>query len=234
MKILAIDSATKCTSVCVAEDFCIKAEFFLNTTFTHSETLAPMIKSLLENSRIGLSDIDLFAVSSGPGSFTGIRIGMAIIKGIAFAQDKPCLAVSSLEALAYNLIDNNCIACPVINARRNNVYNAVFQIENHEVKRLTEDRLIDISSLLKELKQKKSVCLLGDASDICYNTLENTCDFDFNMLKSNLSHINASGVALAAFNKKKSTKFVSAAELSPNYVNLPQAQRELLEKSKLL
>ena len=155
MKILSIDCSAKSVSAAIAEDGKLIAEGFLNIKLTHSETLMPIIEQVLLNSRLSLKDIDGFAVTAGPGSFTGIRIGISALKGLAFAEQKPIYAFSTLEAMALAFSGGayaDGIVCGLMDARRNQFYNALFEIKSGKITRLTEDRTIEASILKTELK----------------------------------------------------------------------------------
>ena len=163
MKILAIDSTAIVGSCAVLEDEKLLSLFTVNNGNTHSETLLPMIEASLKLLGLNADDIDLFALSEGPGSFTGVRIGAATIKGLAFGKDKPCVGVSTLEALAENLSSFNGIVCPAMNARRNQVYNALFRSKDGKLQRLTEDRAVSVSELEEELEAfSEPVYICGD------------------------------------------------------------------------
>lgn len=229
MRILALDSSAKSASVAILEDEKILGEFYINVGLTHSQTLLPMIKNLLENTKLDLKSIDCFAVSAGPGSFTGIRIGICAIKGIAFALKKPCIPVSTLESMSYNVINENCIVCAVMDARCNQVYNAIFEVKNGKIKRKTEDRAILIDDLEQELsKYNEKIIIIGDGADLCYN----------NKLYSSYVQIadesfkfqTAKSVAYLARKIFLKGKIVSANELVPVYLRRPQAERALLKK----
>ena len=153
MKILAVDTSAVCASVAVTENGKILSESSINTGLTHSRTLMPMIDSVLKNSEIALDSIDTFACSVGPGSFTGIRIGVAAIKGLCDALGKKCVPVSTLEALAHNLVGRCCTAVSVMDARCNQVYNGIFKIQKGEITRITEDRAVLVSQVEKELEE---------------------------------------------------------------------------------
>lgn len=173
MRILAVDTSAKVSSVSVVEDNEILAEFNVNSSLTHSQTLMPMIDSMLSSSKIPLDSIDLFAASAGPGSFTGIRIGIGAVKGLAYGRNKPCVSVSTLEALAYNMADFSGIVCPVMDARCNQVYTALFEAEKQNITRLCEDKAISIDELYDSLSSlNKNIIFVGDGADLCYNKLK--------------------------------------------------------------
>ena len=228
MIILAIDSTAVSGSVAICRDEELLCEFTLNIGNTHSETLLPMVESALRMCGISVSDIDLFACDEGPGSFTGVRIGAATIKGLAFNSGKPCIGVSTLEALAENLVGFEGIACPVMNARRGQVYNALFEINNHEVKRLCEDRAIAITELEGELlKYNSPIYLAGDGYGI---TLDGFKELKCKATPEPLRYQSGYSVAVCALKKYNNGVCTSDSELTATYLRLPQAERELLEK----
>lgn len=233
MVILAIDSSATAASAALMDDNKLIGEFFTNTDFTHSRTLAPMIENLLDVTGKTVSDIELVAVSNGPGSFTGVRIGVSVAKGIAFADDLPCMAVSTLEAMAYNLTLTDCIVCAVMDARRNQVYNAMFRIRFGEVERLCDDRAIALSDLKAEIAEKyngQRVILVGDGSTI---TMREVMDLPMSveMAPEPIRFQRASSVAAAVqAHMTAGEKPLKSAELLPSYLRLSQAERERKEK----
>ena len=230
MIILAIDSTAASGSVAICRDEKLLCEFTLNIGNTHSETLLPMVESALKMCGMTASDIDLFACDEGPGSFTGVRIGAATIKGLAFNSGKPCIGVSTLEALAYNLSGFEGIACPVMNARRDQVYNALFDVNNGEVKRICEDRALAISELEDELlKLNAPVYLSGDGYDI---SLEGFKSLKCKNTPEMLRYQSGYSVAVCALKKYNAGTRTTDSELTATYLRLPQAERERLEKEK--
>ncbi len=235
MKVLAVDSSAKSASVCVIEDEKILGEFFINTKLTHSETLMPMISSLLKNARIDINSIDVFAISSGPGSFTGVRIGIAAVKGMSFALNKPCVGVSTLEAMAYNFKGSNCIISAVMDARRDQVYNALFRVNCDNIIRLTSDRAISIEDLNIEIKNeynKENIVFVGDGADLCYNKF-NKSGLMINLAEEHVKYQRASGVAVAALKKIANNQVVSSDELMPIYLRPSQAEQNKDKINKL-
>lgn len=223
MKILAFDSSAKSASVALIDNNKIIGNFFINTTLTHSQTLVPMANQLLTNTQTDLNDIDALAISAGPGSFTGVRIGVSAVKGLAIATDKPCISVSTLEAMPYNCIQENCKVVAVMDARCNQVYNANFSINNGVITRLCDDRALSIDDLYEEIKAiDNKIILVGDGAELCYNSYKEKSS-NIVLAAEHIRFQNATGVALAALNKKA----ISAEELMPVYLRLPQAQREL-------
>lgn len=232
MKILGIDSSAKSASASVTENGKIISSFYINTGLTHSQTLMPMIDSVLKCAEVKLDDIGLIAVNKGPGSFTGVRIGVAAAKGLADVRDIPCAGISTLESMAYNLINNDCIAVCVMDARCNQVYTALFDISDKCINRLTEDEAISIDELGKKLKNyKKSKIFVGDGAEICYNKLIND-DKDLSIASDNIRYQNAVGVCHAA-EKLSGEDYIPASALVPEYLRLPQAERELKAKKEL-
>ena len=227
MTILAIDSSAKAASVCIANEEKIIGEFFINTSLTHSQTLMPMTEQLLKNTEMTIGEVDAIAVNAGPGSFTGVRIGVAAAKGLAFPKNLPCVSVSTLESMAYNLLGTDCLVCAVMDARCSQVYNAMFRIKGETVERLTDDRALSLSDLLLEFKQTdERILIVGDGAEITYDFIKNEAS-NAVLAPKNRRTQTASSVALAAFQKLFEGKTQTAAELMPIYLRLPQAQREL-------
>ena len=238
MLILGIDSSASPVSCALMDNGRLKGECYINTKITHSQTLMPLLHSMLNASDTAVSDIDAFAVSSGPGSFTGIRIGISAIKGLALPSDKPCISVSTLEAMAYNFVDIDSVVIAGMDARCNQVYNAIFEVNDGKVSRLCEDRAIMLGELKKEIEknvekyQNKTVFVVGDGADLVYNNLKELLP-EIKMPSPHLKFQNAHSVLLAANEKIEKGETVSSHELSPVYLRLPQAERELkLKKEK--
>lgn len=231
MKILAVDSSAKTASVALTDGTSLISECFVNAGLTHSKTLMPMVNNVLTQADLKLDDIDAFCVNAGPGSFTGIRIGVAAVKGLAFAGDKPCAGVSTLEACAYNFTDENCIVCVSMDARCNQVYTAVFRCENGKVTRLCEDKAISVDELFTELSAYgEKIILAGDGAEICYNSFGGRLN-GIVLSCENRRYQRAYGAALAALNNNE---YKNSSELVPYYLRLPQAERELkLKKGEL-
>ena len=228
MKILSVDSSATVASVALSEGGRLLAEYTLNNKNTHSETLLPMIESLLSFFSMEIGDVDIFAVSTGPGSFTGVRIGTATVKGLAFASDKPCVGVSTLEAIAYNLRFHRGIVCPVMNARRSQVYTAIFRSDGEKLERLTEDLAISIAELDGMLAEyNEETVLAGDGYDICIVGFEKTT---VRPVPERLRHQSAFSVAEAALAAYESGKYCSDAELGVEYLRPSQAERERAER----
>ena len=222
--ILALESSAKAASVALWEDGKCRALNYQNCGLTHSKTLLPLTEDMLKNSGLKVENIDLIAVSRGPGSFTGLRIGAAIVKGLMWGLGKPACGVSTLEAMAYQICDfyPNKIICAAMDAKRSQIYNALFLADKDGFKRLTEDRAISIEDLNKELKSyDKNIILVGDGAELCVSS-----GISGTLAPENLRYQNAWGVALAAAALDSS----SWGEPELNYLRLSQAERERLKK----
>lgn len=223
--ILGIDSSAISAGCALVEGDKIVAEQFLNTRHTHSETLLPMISGMLKSAGAELSDVDKIAVSAGPGSFTGLRIGISTAKGLADAAHKPCVSVSTLEAIAYNFVRIDGIICACMDARCKQVYNALFKSENGVITRLCEDRAISAADLSAELANLDSkVILAGDGAELMHTFTEKK----YTLAPPLLRFQRGSGVCFAARNAPE----IAPAALMPTYLRLPQAERERLAKGK--
>lgn len=223
MKLLSFDSSAVTASVALTDDGKVVRSEFVNAGLTHSETLLPMIERVMGD--VDYSRLDGIAVTAGPGSFTGVRIGVATAKGLAFKHNTPCYSVSTLEAIAYNFVNKDCIVCAVMDARRMQFYNALFSIENGVVSRLTPDRAIALDDLKKELVAYDEVIVAGDGARLCCDN----ADLDNCILADeDTMYQNAVSVSLAAKNNNP----LSPDELLPVYLRLSQAERELKLKLK--
>lgn len=235
MKILSIEcSATPC-SVAVSENGKIIASDFTNEKMTHSQTLMPMVKDVLQSANTKIQDVDSFAVSAGPGSFTGIRIGISAVKGMAAPRKKPCIAVSTLRSMAENYSDTDCVVCAVMDARCSQVYNALFEINKGEITRLCDDRALLCEELVPEIedivKSGKIIIIVGDGTQVFYpfvKDLENVFASE-----EERRYQNAVGVAKAAEELISNNNLLKPEELQPVYLRLPQAERELKKKEEL-
>ena len=205
----------------------ILASGYVNTKTVHSKSLMPLMESVLAAADLKLSDVDGFAVSIGPGSFTGLRIGMSAVKGMAFALGKPVYAVPTLLGLAYNLRVRDCVVCAVMDARRDEVYNALFRVENGVVTRLTPDRAIAAELLVIELTDcgwhNSGVVLVGDGAGVVSAYMPVS-----DVAVEPLLYQNAVGVCYAA--RYGGIAAAAADEIAPVYLRRPQAERERLAK----
>ncbi|MBQ7047006.1 MAG: tRNA (adenosine(37)-N6)-threonylcarbamoyltransferase complex dimerization subunit type 1 TsaB [Oscillospiraceae bacterium] len=231
MKILAVDCSAKTAGVAVVDENAqILSESFVNAGLTHSETLLPMIDSALSFAKISVCDVDSFVITNGPGSFTGIRIGIAAVKGLAAPYNTPCYGVSTLKAMAYNLKDEDCIACCAMDARCAQVYFAAFRCGKNRVERLTEDMAIPAAKLVEFLSEYKSenIVCVGDGAHIAYEHLKDKLS-NVRLADGLQRYQRAWGAACAVLNEK--ADFLSPSELLPVYLRLSQAERELKKKN---
>lgn len=227
MLLLAFETSAKAASVALFEGQTLLAEQYQNTGLTHSQTLLVMAEDLLKQCSKTAQDVEAVAVANGPGSFTGVRIGVAAAKGFAWGGEIPIYGVSTLEAMALGLGVSEGYVCPVMDARRNQVYNALFYVNHGAVTRQTPDRAISLDDLKKELEAlEKPIYLVGDGSILCYNTLHKDVP-NLTLSPEWKMHQRALGVGLAALRQEKSD---DPAGLSPNYLRLSQAERERNEK----
>ncbi len=234
MKILAFETSAKAGSVALLEDSALVAETYINTGLTHSQTLMCMAEDLMKNCGWSVNDVQAVAVAAGPGSFTGVRIGVAAAKGFAWGAEIPLYGVSTLEAMARQLGEDSGYVLPVMDARREQVYNGLFWAEGGKLTRLCQDRAISLSDLEKEIKKlKKPVFLVGDGSILCYNALKDQVP-NLVLPQAHRMHQRAAGVGLAAMEAIAAGEKGDAAALQPNYLRLSQAERERLEKEKSL
>ncbi len=226
MLILAFESTAKAASAALVRDGKLISQFSQCSGLTHSRTLLPMGEDMLKNAELTLQDVDLIAVAHGPGSFTGVRIGVSMVKGLAWAADKPCVGVSTLEAMAWHGLAAGGLICPVMDARRSQVYNALFRMEDGRPVRLTEDRPIALTELAEELRAyKERVFLVGDGAELSFRTLSEL-GLPCVLAPENLCMQSAWGVAMAALDKEPG----SADSLLPVYLRLSQAERERQER----
>ncbi len=230
MKILAIDSTATSMSAALTEDEKLLSIHISNTGLTHSQTLLPAIEHILSQTGVAVSDIDLFAFTAGPGSFTGVRIGAATIKGLALAQNKPCIEISTLEALAQNLVGFDGIICPVMNARRSQVYTALFSCKDQKIERLTPDRAVAISELEEELAAMANdkIYLCGDGYGI---TLESFTKIKPKETPELLRYTNALSVAVCALKAYSRGEAKDDKSIAPTYLRPSQAERQRNEKN---
>lgn len=231
MKILALDASAAAGSVAICEDETVLGESFLHTAKTHSQTLLPMTQQLLTLADLTLSQMDLLAVTVGPGSFTGLRIAIAAVKGMAMGADKPCVGVSTLEALAYNLRGCKGVAAAVMDARCGQVYTALFALEDGGVERMTPDMAIPVAQLgLLLQREKKTIFFVGDGAEMCYTELSATCP-ELRLAPGPLRYGRAASVAACALHRFAREGAIPAGALLPAYLRLPQAERELLARA---
>ena len=232
MLILAFETSAKAASAALLEDGRLLGESYQNTGLTHSQTLLVMAENLLAQCGKTVAEVTAVAVAAGPGSFTGVRIGVAAAKGFAWGRQLPCYGVSTLEAMALSLGAWQGYVCPCMDARRSQVYNALFSVNQGTLERLREDRAIALSELAEELKALDGpIFLVGDGSTLTYRTLSGEIP-NLVLPPEHRMHQRADGVALLAAQKIAAGEPGDANALTPNYLRLSQAERERMEKLK--
>ena len=226
MKILAFETSAKAASVAITDNGKLLGESYQNTGLTHSQTLMVMAEDLLKACNLTAKDVEAVAVAAGPGSFTGVRIGVAAAKGFAWGGELPCYGVSTLEAMARNLGVYQGYVVPAMDARRNQVYTAIFRAEKGILSRVEEDMAISLAELGEKIKNfSEPVFLVGDGAVLCYNTLLEEIP-GLVLPPEHRMHQRAAGVALAAQVLADAGDPGNGAELTPNYLRLSQAERE--------
>ena len=234
MHILALDSTSVTAAAAVTNDETTLAEARANNGLTHSEILLPMVEEVLRDAGLTFSDIDLYAVTAGPGSFTGVRIGVATVKGLAFGRGKPCVGVSVMEALAEGLSPLPGIYVGVMDARRSQVYCGIFTRRNGALLRLAPDRAISLAQLTEELRAygDAPILLAGDGYDLAYRALTDAGLPNLAETPRALRTPSGGAIARCAYRAAQAGQTVSDADLRPVYLRLPQAERDLLAKSE--
>ena len=230
---LAFDSVAKIASVALCDGERVLAQYSIDNGMTQSELLLPMAESILSSVGLSFSDVELYACTTGPGSFTGVRIGVSLIKGLAFGKGTPCVSVSSLDSLAENAAGLTGVIVPVMDARRSQVYTAIFESDGKSLTRVSEDMAIPLSTLAELLKKYDGmpIYLIGDGYGVAFRALE-----ELGTLLSNtpegIRQESAASCAKVAYRMYKDGKVVADTELAPTYLRLPQAERERLEREK--
>lgn len=234
MLILSIDSTAKEASAALYRDGKTLGEIDLNSGYTHSEALLPAVEFLLRSAKLSPDDVDVFACAAGPGSFTGVRIGAATTKGLAFGKGSVCAAVPTLEALAENVLDLHGIACAVMDARRGQVYTAVFDCRGDAPVRLTEDDALPVSELYDILSAYSDapVYFVGDGYDIAYSALAHKLP-SVRITPRPLRAHSAASVAAVAERMAARGELCDDFTLTPSYLRLSQAEREYNEKHNI-
>ena len=232
MLILAFETSAKAASVALMEGEKLLGESYQNTGLTHSQTLMVMAEDLLKQCNKTVQDVTAVAVAEGPGSFTGVRIGVAAAKGFAWGREIPCYGISTLEAMAESLGIWEGYVCPCMDARRSQVYNAIFYVDGGVVERHTDDRAISLAELGAELEELDGpIFLVGDGADLTYKTLAGGLE-ELILPPEHRKHQRATGVAILASQQAAEGAAPSGGALTPNYLRLSQAEREKLERMK--
>ncbi|MBO5509994.1 MAG: tRNA (adenosine(37)-N6)-threonylcarbamoyltransferase complex dimerization subunit type 1 TsaB [Lachnospiraceae bacterium] len=229
MKILAVDSSGMVASVAIVENDILVAEYSVNYKKTHSETLLPMIDEIVSMTETELDTIDAIAVASGPGSFTGLRIGSATVKGLGLALDKPIISVPSCEALAYNVWGFDGVVCPIMDARRNQVYTGVYETEDFSV--LLDQSAMAVGELIEYLNalckaEGLKVCFLGDGVPVYRDIIAEKMECEYVFAPAHMNRQRAAAVASLGAIYYEQGKTESAADHKPVYLRKSQAERE--------
>lgn len=228
--ILAVDTSAIPVSCAILQDDRLLASYYAHTKSTHSQTLMPMIEHILKINALTMQNIDALAVNSGPGSFTGVRIGVSAVKGLAFSENKPCVSVSTLECMAegFRGVPLDAVICCAMDARCQQVYTALFSCEiSGDIQRLSEDEAITLDVLSERLKSvQKPIVFVGDGAVICYDAFKDSIQNIF-LAPIPLRYQSAACVAVVAKRKMQMDETLTNKELLPDYLRLPQAEREL-------
>lgn len=233
MKILAIDSSSLVATVAVVTDDILTAEYTINFKKTHSQTLLPMIDEVSKMIELDMKTIDAIAIAGGPGSYTGLRIGSATAKGFGLALDKPIINVPTIDALAYNLFSSQYIVCPIMDARRGQVYTGIYYFEGTEMHIIKPQCIMMIQELIKELDNiGRAVMFVGDGIAADKEIIDENMSAEHYYAPASMNRQKASSLASLASVYYKEGRFETAAEHRPEYLRLSQAERELKEKQK--
>lgn len=233
MKILALDSSGLVASVAVMEDNVMLAEYTMNYKKTHSQTLLPMLDELAKMIELDLDTIDAIAVAGGPGSFTGLRIGSATAKGLGLALKKPLISIPTVDGLAYNLCGTDKLVCPLMDARRNQVYTGIYEFEGNELKTVEPQMAVELSQIIEKLNQLgREVIFLGDGYPVYEGKIAEQIKVPYTEAPAHLSRQRAGALASLAFTYAKKGLVQTAVEHQPDYLRLSQAERERMEKEK--
>lgn len=231
MKILAVDSSGLVASVAIVEDDNLLGEYTMNYKKTHSQTLLPMLDELAKMIELDLNTLDAIAVAGGPGSFTGLRIGSATVKGLALALEKPVVQIPTVDALAYNLCGHRDVVCPLMDARRNQTYTGLYQFDGNRMQVLKEQCAVDIKTIIAEINHiGRPAVFLGDGVPVFKNYIEENCKVPYTFAPAHMNKQRAGAVAALAELYYEQGKVMDAAEHKPEYLRLSQAERERMEK----
>lgn len=231
MKILGIDSSGMVAGVAVVQDDITIAEYNVNYKKTHSQTLLPMLDEIVSMLGLDLNELDAIAIAAGPGSFTGLRIGSSTVKGLGYALDKPIVPVPTCHGLAYNMWGTDRLICPIMDARRNQVYTGIYSIEEGSLVVHEEQMAIDIYELIEKLgTYKRPVVFLGDGVPVFHQTLDEELRCEHSYAPAHLNRQRASSVAAIGMEMYKKGIYQNADDHSPIYLRKSQAEREREEK----
>lgn len=230
MKVLGIDSSGLVATVAVAEDDNLLAEYTVNYKKTHSQTLLPMLDEIVRMTELDLSTLDAVAVAAGPGSFTGLRIGAATAKGLGLALGKPLVEVPTLEGLAYNLYGTSHLVCPMMDARRSQVYTGLYTFQGYQMQTVIAQCAVSIEEMIEKInKIGQAVTFLGDGVCVAAPSIKEHCQVPYTFAPAHLNRQRAGAVAVLAMEYYRDGKMQTAAEHRPEYLRMSQAERERLE-----
>ena len=233
MRILALDSSGLVASVAIVEEEQTVAEYTVNYKKTHSQTLLPMLDEIVKMTDMDLQTIDAIAVAGGPGSFTGLRIGSATAKGLGLALNKPLIHIPTLEGMAYNLYGSSAVVCPIMDARRKQVYTGIYRFTEGKLEVLEEQVAIAVDELIQKLNEMgEETVFLGDGVPVYADCLREGLSIPFTFAPANMNRQRASSVGLLGIEYLKQGKTESAREHEPNYLRVSQAERERIEREK--
>lgn len=234
MKILALDSSGLVASVAVVEEERLLAEYTVNYKKTHSQTLLPMLDEIARMIELDLETVDAIAVAGGPGSFTGLRIGSATAKGLGLALEKPLVHVPTLEGLAYNLFGTDRVICPMMDARRNQVYTGIYEFQGEQLHVIEDQMAVPVTEIAEKLNRLgREVIVLGDGALAFREMLSGLLRIPFSFAPAHLNQQRASAVAVCAMEYVKQGKTETAAMHQPDYLRVSQAEREREKKLQM-
>lgn len=233
MKILGLDSSGIVASVAIVQDEVLLAEYTVNYKKTHSQTLLPMLDEVVKMTELDLNTVDAIAVAAGPGSFTGLRIGSATAKGLGLALKKPLVAVPTVEALAYNLYDVKGVICPIMDARRGQVYTGIYRFENHTLETVEGQIAVSIGELTEKLNvMAEPVTFLGDGVPVFRERLAETLKVPYSFAPAHVNKQRASAIAALGMVYYREGRIQTAAEHAPDYLRVSQAERERAQREE--
>lgn len=233
MKVLALDSSGLVASVAIIEEDSLIAEYTVNYKKTHSQTLLPMMDEIVRMTESDLSSVDAIAVAKGPGSFTGLRIGAATAKGLGLALKKPIIGIPTVEGLAMNLYGTNALICPLMDARRNQVYTGIYRFLDGRLQIVKDQVPVGIEEIIEALNLiGEEVVFLGDGVSVYKEVIKERIAVSYHFAPAHVNKQRAAAVGVRAFDYFEKGMYVSADEFEPEYLRLSQAEREQLEKNK--
>ena len=231
MKVLGIDSSGMVASIAVVEDMQMLGEYTINYKKTHSQTLLPMLDEVAKMIELDLADIDVIAVAAGPGSFTGLRIGSATAKGLGLALKKPLVSVPTLEGIAFNFCGSDKVICPMMDARRSQVYTGIYEFDGNTLRKVEDQMAVPVEEILEKLNTiGKEVVLAGDGVPVYMEQIEKYLKVPYLVAPAHLNRQRAGAVAVLGMQYAKEGKTETAMEHKPDYLRLSQAERERAEK----